>query len=131
MRLAKYLDAKVMRFLTLLAPAALWSANGVDHPLGRDFRGLVDFIPSEYPPEQIAAAMEAVPTDIVAENVAWGTPDRVRETLESYVDAGLRHIVVGPASAAISRRSAAYSLRALFSILRKVRRSANLRLRAS
>ena len=58
------------------------------------------------------------------------TPDVVRETLESYVDAGLRHIVLGPASAAISRRSAVYSVRAVFSILRQVRKSANVRLGA-
>ncbi|MDJ0923916.1 MAG: LLM class flavin-dependent oxidoreductase [Acidimicrobiia bacterium] len=124
----KHLDAKVMRFLTLLAPASLWESNGLQHPLGSGFRGLVDFIPSDYPVAQIEAAMARVPTDVVAENVLWGTPDMIREGLESLVDVGMRHIVVGPASAAISRRDAAYSVRALFSILRRVRRSANARL---
>ena len=124
----KYLDAKVMRFLTLLAPAALWAANDLDHPLGPDFRGIVDFIPSEHSPQEIVAAMANVPTDVVAENVLWGTPERIRDSLETHVDAGLRHIVVSPASAAVSRRSAVHSLRALVSILRRVRRSANARL---
>ena len=76
----------------------------------------------------IEAAMKRVPVDVVAENVIWGTPGTIRSALETYVDAGLRHIVVGPASAAISRRSALYSVGALFSILRRVRRSANARL---
>ncbi len=127
----KYLGDRFVRFLTLLAPASLWSQNGVDHPLGDDFGGLVDFIPSEHPPASIEAALAKVPVDIVAENVLWGTPDRVREQLETYVDAGVRHIVLTPASAAISRRSAVYSIRATFSILRRVRRSANARLGAS
>ena len=124
----RHLDAKIMRFMTLLAPSSLWERNGLQHPLGPGFRGLVDFIPSDYPTSRLVAAMDAVPTDVVAENVLWGTPGTIREALEQHVDAGLRHIVLGPASAAISRRSAVYSVRSVFSILRQVRRSANARL---
>jgi phthiodiolone/phenolphthiodiolone dimycocerosates ketoreductase len=124
----KYLDTKIMRFMTLLAPATFWERNGLEHPLGPGFRGLVDYVPSDFRTSQIVAAMKAVPTDIVAENVMWGTPDSVREQLENYVDAGLRHIVLSPGSAAVSRRTAVYSVRAVFSILRRVRRSANARL---
>lgn len=127
----KYLDSKIMRFLALLAPAYLWRKNGFDHPFGEDFRGLIDFIPAEYPVDQIEAALTSVPVDVVADHVLWGTPGMVREQLEDYVDAGLRHIVLGPASAAISRRSAIYSVQAVFSILSRVRRSANARLGAS
>ena len=126
----KYLDAPIMRFLALLAPAALWEQNGADHPFGDDYRGLVDFIPSDYPVARVEAALAEVPVEIVAENVLWGTPDIVSEQLESLVDAGLRHIVLSPASAAISRLSAVYSVRAVFSILRRVRKSANARLGA-
>lgn len=127
----KLLDTKIMRFMTLLAPAAMWQENGVAHPLGADFRGLIDFIPAEHSGDLIAAAMDQVPTDIVAENMIWGTPESVRNRLEDYIDAGLRHIVLGPASAAVSRRNAAFTIRAVFSMLRKVRRSANARLGAT
>jgi phthiodiolone/phenolphthiodiolone dimycocerosates ketoreductase len=126
----RHLDAKIVRFVTLLTPSSMWERNGLQHPLGSGFRGLVDFIPSDYPTSQLVAAMDAVTTDVVAENVLWGTPGTIREALEQYVDAGLRHIVLGPASAAISRRSAVYSVRSVFSILRQVRRSANARLGA-
>jgi phthiodiolone/phenolphthiodiolone dimycocerosates ketoreductase len=126
----RYLDSRIMRFLALLAPAALWKENDLDHPLGPDFRGLIDFIPSEHPVAQLEAALARVPVDIVAENVLWGTPAVIRERLERFIDVGLRHIVLGPASAAISRRSAAYSVRAVLSILRQVRRSANARVGA-
>lgn len=126
----KYLDARVMRFMALLAPASLWLQHGEDHPFGADFRGLVDFIPSDYPVGQIEDAISRVPVDVVAHNVMWGTPGTIRESLEDHVDAGLRHIVLGPASAAVSRRSAVHSIRAVFNILRQVRRSANARLGA-
>ncbi len=124
----KFLGAKIMRFLALLAPAPMWDEHGLEHPFGPTFRGLVDFIPSDYPVAQIEAALASVPVEVVGEHVLWGTPDVVRERLEEYVDAGLRHVVLGPASAAVSRRSAVYSVRAVFSILRKLRRSANARL---
>lgn len=127
----KYLGERIMRFLALLAPAAQWADNGIDHPFGKDYRGLIDFIPTDYPIERIEAALAKVPVDAVAENVLWGTPGMVRDRIEDYVDAGLRHIVLNPASAAVSRRSAVYSIRAVFSMLRKVRRSANARLGAS
>jgi phthiodiolone/phenolphthiodiolone dimycocerosates ketoreductase len=127
----KYLGTRLLRFLALLSPAAMWSENGVEHPLGAGFRGMIDFVPAEHPPDRIEAALAAVPVDAVAEGVLWGTPDMVLERLESYVDAGLRHIVLNPASAAVSRRSALYSFRAVFSVLRRLRRSANARLGAS
>lgn len=126
----KLLNAPVMRFLTLLAPTQLWAANNLDHPLGSDFRGITDFIPSEHSADEILAAMAKVPVDVVAENVLWGTPNRIRNSLESLVDAGLRHIVISPASAAVSRRNAVHSIRAMMSILRQVRRSGNARLGA-
>ena len=125
-----HLDSRIMRFMTMLAPSTLWQRNGLEHPLGPDFRGLIDYVPSEHSVAEIEAAMKRVPVDVVAENVLWGTPETIRDALETYVDAGLRHIVVGPASAAISRRSAFYSVGSLFSILRRVRRSANARLGA-
>jgi phthiodiolone/phenolphthiodiolone dimycocerosates ketoreductase len=127
----KYLGERIMRFLALLAPATQWADNGIDHPFGAGYRGLIDFIPTDYPVERIEAALANVPVDAVAENVVWGTPDMVRNRIEDYVDAGLRHIVLSPASAAVSRRSAVYSMRATFSILRRVRRSANARLGVS
>jgi phthiodiolone/phenolphthiodiolone dimycocerosates ketoreductase len=126
----KHLDSRFLRFMALLAPAPLWKRNGVDHPLGSDFRGVVDFVPTDFPTDQVAAAIDSVPIDVVADNVLWGTPEMIREQLETYVDVGLRHIVLGPASAAVSRRSAVHSVRATFSILRKVRRSSNDRLGA-
>ena len=126
----RHLDARIIRFMTLLAPAYLWETSGVEHPLGSGFRGLIDFVPSDHPADRILALMDQVPTDLVAEHVLWGTPDMIREQLETFVDVGLRHIVLGPASAAISRRSAAYSIRAVYSLLRRVRRSANARIGA-
>ncbi|MCP5112245.1 MAG: LLM class flavin-dependent oxidoreductase, partial [bacterium] len=34
-----------VRFVSLLAPAYLWKSVGMDHPLGPEFRGMIDFVP--------------------------------------------------------------------------------------
>lgn len=124
----RHLDTDIMRFLALLTPAQLWRDNGLVHPFGESFRGLVDFVPSERPLAEVRAAMHKVPLDIVAENVLWGTAEMVRERIEQYVDVGLRHIVLGPGSGVVSRRSAVRAAPAVVRIARAVRRSANARL---
>ena len=60
---------------------------------------------------------------LLAEVLLWGTPDDLFERFSDYRDAGLRHLVIQPISGMISRRSAVYSLRAVVSIQRRLRRS--------
>ncbi|MEN8160449.1 MAG: LLM class flavin-dependent oxidoreductase [Myxococcota bacterium] len=118
----KLLDARGVKFTALLAPAYTWRAAGADHPLGDDFRGIVDFVPQAYTKAEMDAAIDAVPVDLMAEVTLWGTPKSLTARLHDYVDAGLRHLVLQPVSGLVSRRDAIYSLRALVSIVRKLRR---------
>ena len=84
---------------------------------------MIDFVPERYGRAELEAAMAKVPTDVVAVSVLWGTPDQLLRQLGDHVDAGLRHIVMAPGSAAVSRRDALYSLRQMVRILHKVRAS--------
>ena len=116
------LETRAVRFTALLGDAAMWRRFGVEHPLGEEFRGMVDFVPERYTRAELDAAMEAVPVDALAEVVLWGTPDRLKTKLGEFRDAGLRHLVAQPASAMISRRDAVYSLAAIVSIGRALKR---------
>ena len=118
----KLLEAKGVRFTALLAPAYLWHAMGVEHPFGAAYRGIVDFVPEAYSRSELDAAINGVPTDLMAEATLWGTPKAILRRLHDYVDAGLRHLVLQPISGLVSRRDAIYSLRAMVSIQRKLRR---------
>lgn len=118
----KLLDAKGVKFTALLAPSYAWSAMGATHPFGAEFGGIVDFIPQRYSKAEVDAAIEAVPVDLMAEATLWGTREQLTRRLHEYVDAGLRHLVLQPVSGLVSRRDALYSLRAMVSILRKLRR---------
>ncbi len=115
------LDSPVVRFVALLAPDHVWRQHGLTHPLGDGFGGLVDFVPQNYDRRQILDAMARVPVDLVAETMIWGTPEAVLERLAGFVDAGLRHVVMNPASAMASKRDALFSLRAMASVQRQLR----------
>ena len=118
----RLLESKGVRFAALLTPAYTWQSMGVDHPFGENFRGIIDFIPQRYERDELDAAIAAVPIDLLAEATLWGTPRALVSSLHDYVDAGLRHLVLQPASGLVSRADAIYSLRSMVSILRKLRR---------
>lgn len=116
------LDSAPVRFTSLLAPGYLWAQAGLDHPFGRDYRGMIDFVPQDYTKAQLQDAMRQVDLDVLSRMIIWGTPDSVAAQLRTYVDLGLRHLVLQPASALVSRSDALFSLRASVSIQRQLRR---------
>lgn len=124
-------DHKAVRFGALLAPDSVWREMGSSHPFGDEFGGMVDFTPQDYTKAQIEDAIARVPVDGFAERTMWGSPDDVYRRLGEYVDAGLRHVVLQPFSALVSRRDAVYSLQAMISILRKLKKQGAARQTAS
>ncbi len=116
------LDTPALRFFSLLAPAAMWRSHGIEHPFGADFRGYVDFVPTRYSRAEYEHAMAAVPVSLIAEHVAWGTPQMVVNHIRRLEVAGLRHIVLGPVSALVSRKAAVFALRSVVGMARQLRR---------
>jgi hypothetical protein len=68
--------------------------------------------------------MQQVDTDLVADLMVWGTPQTVERRIAAYRDAGLRHLVISPASALISRRDALHALRSMVAIQRRFKAAA-------
>jgi phthiodiolone/phenolphthiodiolone dimycocerosates ketoreductase len=118
----RVLDSRSVRFAALLAGAEMWGTYGIDHPFGPEFRGFIDFVPGRRSRAELDAAIAAVPTDLLVEHVLWGDADAVHARLRDYVDAGLRHLVLQPVSALVSRRDAAYSLAAAVRVARRLKR---------
>ncbi len=118
----KLLEHPAVKFSALLVPAYVWRERGVDHPLGGDFGGLVDFVPTRYDKAEMMAAIAAVPVDLLAEEAMWGTPAMIEARLREFIEAGLRHLVMQPASALVSKSDALYSLRQMVSIQRRLKR---------
>lgn len=84
----------IVRILGCVAPAALFAKHGVEHPLGEDFYGLTDFIPSRLGREEALAAADAVPTEVLRDYMLVGTPDEIVDSLRAYTSAGCDHAIL-------------------------------------
>ena len=116
------LGSRAMRFTALLAPHQVWETHGMEHPLGHDFRGMIDFVPQRFTRSDLDAAIAKVPVDLIAETVLWGSLDYVHVQLRNFIDAGLRHLVIQPISALVSKRDAAFSLKSMVTLQRRLKR---------
>ncbi|NND01454.1 MAG: LLM class flavin-dependent oxidoreductase [Acidimicrobiia bacterium] len=116
------LNSPPVRLVSLLAPSYIWQSVGLDHPFGSDFRGMIDFVPPYYSRKQLEAAMAKVEPELISKLVVWGTPETILEQMYDYQDAGLRHLVLSPASAMYSKKDAFYSIRFAISIQKQLRK---------
>lgn len=115
------LQSHPARLLALLAPDELFRRFGAIHPLGAGFRGMIDFVPQTYDRKQLEAAMGSVPQAMLRELGTGGSPDTVVRKIRELGEAGLRHAVLVPVSALISRSAARFTLRALPGVIRRLR----------
>jgi phthiodiolone/phenolphthiodiolone dimycocerosates ketoreductase len=115
------LSSKPGRLLVLAASPEQWRKVGAKHPFGEDFRGTVDWIPEQYDRQMLEEGMAAVPPELLGSGLLWGTPEQIADKLRTFGEAGLRHVVLFPASAILSRRASIYGLLAVRKIARLLR----------
>jgi phthiodiolone/phenolphthiodiolone dimycocerosates ketoreductase len=116
------LDSNAMRLGALIMPAELWRREGMEHPLGPGFRGVVDWIPSHMDPNDVREHMAAVPFGVLHAAFDHGTPDQLAARIESYAAVGLRHVVLRNVGPLIDPRRAVASFRDVGRIIRRLRR---------
>ena len=114
-------ESKALRYTSLLMSDAVWKRQGLTHPLGEGFRGMVDIIPQRMSREQVEDAIAKVPGDQLANEAIWGTPSMVVSKLQALGEAGLRHVVLVPLSAMVSRRAAIDTIRGMFTVSKRLR----------
>ena len=114
-------ESKAIRYTWLLMSDAVWKRQGLTHPLGDGFRGMVDIVPQRMSREEVEEAIAKVPGDALAEEAIWGTPKMVVDKLQALGEAGLRHVVLVPLSAMVSRRAAADTIRGILTVSRRLR----------
>lgn len=114
-------DSKALRYAALLMSDEVWSRQGLTHPMGEGFRGMIDMVPQRLTREQVEEAVAEVPGEQLAAEAIWGSPAQVVTKLRALGEAGLRHVVLVPLSAVVSRRDAVRTIRAMFTISRRLR----------
>lgn len=115
------LSHRALRFLALLSPDSVHRAAGSTHPLGEGFGGIVDFIPQRYTRDELMDAIEAVDPEVLAQRTVWGGRAKVLRELRAYGEAGMRHVMLSPASGLVSKSDAAHAVRTLPGIAKALR----------
>jgi phthiodiolone/phenolphthiodiolone dimycocerosates ketoreductase len=91
-------DSPVFKCLGLLLPASSYAAHGLEHPLGGDRYGLLDFVPTSWDGPAAAELLAGVPPEIVGEAILHGSPDDIAVDLAAYADAGCDQAILANVS---------------------------------
>ncbi len=90
----RMINAPVQKNILLLYPDEIFKKYGVTHPLGEDFYGLIDYIPTRYDKESILDAIDKIPKKMCEEAILHGTPDEIISKIEDYAKVGLKHMIL-------------------------------------
>ena len=88
------IESPLIKNQMLTFPNRYFKEYGVSHPLGDDFYGAIDYIPTRYDKETLMEAYEKVPVDMCKEFLVLGTPDNVIEKIEEYIRIGAKHLII-------------------------------------
>lgn len=80
--------------MLLTFPNSVYEEFGIKHPLGEDFYGLIDYIPTKYDRETILDAINKIPHKMCNDSILHGTCDEVISKIEEYAKVGMKHIVL-------------------------------------
>lgn len=118
----RLLRAPSIRYLGLMAPAAVWARVGAKHPFGEDFRGLIDLMPHQLSRAEVREAIAEVTDEVLREWLVIGTPKEVLSRVCDLADAGLKHAIVFPSSALASNADAAFGYGVVLWLASKLRK---------
>jgi phthiodiolone/phenolphthiodiolone dimycocerosates ketoreductase len=88
------INHRILKGFLLTLPEEAFARAGVPHPLGENSYGIRDFIPTWYQRDEMLAAIDAIPEEVVHEYLLHGTPDEIVERVREYERLGLQHAVL-------------------------------------
>ena len=88
------MQSPVIKSLSLILPNNTFEEHGTTHPLGKDFYGLLDYIPTRIDRKAALEAVDKIPTGVCEDFLLHGEPDEVIGIIEEYAKIGLKHIVI-------------------------------------
>jgi phthiodiolone/phenolphthiodiolone dimycocerosates ketoreductase len=117
----RLLDSPSLRLGALIVPPSVWAEAGARHPLGQDYRGVADWVPSRVDPEEVLKLMDEVPVEVIHTYVDHGTWQQLAARLLSYRAVGLRHAVLANVTPLVQPSRAPASFRDLIRLVRALR----------
>jgi phthiodiolone/phenolphthiodiolone dimycocerosates ketoreductase len=90
----RILDARIPKGFLLALGSEQFEAMGFEHPLGKGFYGLRDYIPTHYDRASALKAIDAIPFAFAHEHISHGTPDDLAALAREYEAVGCRHLAL-------------------------------------
>jgi len=90
----KMLDSPFAKVTALILPSKTFEELGYEHPLGKKFYGLSDYVPNNYSRAETISALGKVPREVCERAFLFGTPDQVIRKVEEYAELGVQHMVL-------------------------------------
>jgi len=90
----RMLDSPFAKATALILPSETFEELGYEHPLGKKFYGLTDYIPNNYNRAEAMSALGKVSREVCERAFLFGTPEQVIRKIEEYAELGLQHIVL-------------------------------------
>jgi phthiodiolone/phenolphthiodiolone dimycocerosates ketoreductase len=85
---------KYVAYMAMGLPPAIWSECGAEHPMGADFEGFLDIVPSRTTPEQVELALSRLNPKLLDRLFYMGTAEQIFEEAAPLAAAGCRHFVL-------------------------------------
>ncbi|MFX0049603.1 MAG: LLM class flavin-dependent oxidoreductase, partial [Candidatus Hermodarchaeota archaeon] len=90
----KMLESLIAKNHLLTRSSELFRQYGFSHPLGDNFRGIIDYIPTKYDKKTTMEALERISFQMCKELILNGTPDEIIAKIEEYAKVGAKHIIL-------------------------------------
>jgi phthiodiolone/phenolphthiodiolone dimycocerosates ketoreductase len=98
--LEKALRSKYVAYMAMGLPPALWNECGVEHPMGADFEGFLDIVPSRVKPEPIDVALSRLNAKLLERLFYMGTAEQILDEAAPLAGAGCGHFIFANMGAA-------------------------------
>ena len=85
---------KYVAYMAMGLPPALWTECDAVHPMGPDFEGFLDIVPSRVTPEHIDAALKQLKPSILERLFYMGTAEEILAEAAPLAEAGCSHFII-------------------------------------
>ena len=100
--LEKALRNKYCAYMAMGLPPEIWRECGVEHPMGDDFQGFLDIVPSRVTPEDVDRALAGLKPELLDRLFFMGRPEQILEEAAPLASAGCSHFIVANMGAAFT-----------------------------
>src|SRR5262249_14340485 len=96
----KALRSKYVAYMAMGLPPALWTECGIEHPIGPDFEGFLDIVPSRVTPPVIDVAVSRMNAKLLERLFYMGTAEQIIDEVAPLANAGCAHFIFANMGAA-------------------------------